>query len=468
MRLGELWNLIIQGNSGITEKAFIQSELESFMNSNKRREMIQAKEYYKGNHDIKKKVRSTVDELGQAFILQNLPNNIICDNRVDDLVDQKTNYLLSKPIEVQSDVDLDDVFNMSFMRKLKSVGRESIQCGIAYLVPYFDTQGKLQFKKLRSENVLPFWADEEHTELDAFLYWYDIELYSVAGVKNTLTKVEYYTPSGVKYFTYSHGQLSDDTSRLSQSHYINGNVPTNWHKIPLIPFKFNEYELPIIRRVKTLQDALNTLLSNFADNMEEDVRSTILVIKNYDGEDLSNFRQKLATYGAIKVRTEDGVAGGVETLNIEVNASNYELVLKLLRRSIIENGRGFDARDDRMSNNPNQMNIQSMYSDIDLDANDMESEFQASLELLMEFVGEAMSLNADARFVFNRDLPINQADIITNCKNSVGIISKETIIANHPWTLDTEEELKRLESETQELDYVGGEQWDTGKNEPND
>lgn len=29
---------------------------------------------------------------------------------------------------------------------------------------------------------------------------------------------------------------------------------------------------------------------------------------------------------------------------------------------------GFDAKDDRLSGNPNQMNIQSMYSDIDTDA----------------------------------------------------------------------------------------------------
>ena len=37
--------------------------------------------------------------------------------------------------------------------------------------------------------------------------------------------------------------------------------------------------------------------------MEEDIHTTILVIKNYDGEDLGTFRRNLATYGAIKVRS---------------------------------------------------------------------------------------------------------------------------------------------------------------------
>ena len=59
--------------------------------------------------------------------------------------------------------------------------------------------------------------------------------------------------------------------------------------------------------------------------------------------------------------------GGIDTLHIDVNANNYDLIVKLLKKAIIENGRGYDAKDDRMTNNPNQMNIQSMYSDIDLD-----------------------------------------------------------------------------------------------------
>ena len=44
-----------------------------------------------------------------------------------------------------------------------------------------------------------------------------------------------------------------------------------------------------------------------------------------------------------------------------------------------------------MSGNPNQMNIQSMYSDIDLDANGIEMEFQASMEELLWFVNQHLA-----------------------------------------------------------------------------
>ena len=57
-----------------------------------------------------------------------------------------------------------------------------------------------------------------------------------------------------------------------------GGVPMNWDRVPLIVFRANSAERPLIARVKSLQDALNTLLSTFADNLQEDARSTILVI----------------------------------------------------------------------------------------------------------------------------------------------------------------------------------------------
>ena len=72
--------------------------------------------------------------------------------------------------------------------------------------------------------------------------------------------------------------------------------------------------------MKCLQDANNNVLSNFANQMEEDIHNTILVIKNYDGEDLGRFRHNLAALGAIKVRSYEGSEGGVETLTLEVDA----------------------------------------------------------------------------------------------------------------------------------------------------
>lgn len=222
----------------------------------------------------------------------------------------------------------------------------------------------------------------------------------------------------------------------------------------MVAFKYNDDEIPLIRKVKSLQDAINEILSDYNNNMEQDARNTILVIKNYDGANLEEFKENLATVGAVKVQSD----GGVDALSIEVNSDNYKTILDMLKKALIENAKSFDAKDERLGGNPNQMNIQSMYSDIDLDSNDIESEFKSSFEQLTEFI--KMYLEATTTYVandkdkidviFNKDILINESQVITDIKDSVGIISNETLIENHPYIDDPAKELERIKKEKAE------------------
>lgn len=469
--LNTLWNNIVRrgSGSGLTEIEFLELEIQAWLDSRKRNQMLAGKRYYDGDHDILNKQRQAVDANGNTRTVTGLPNNRIIDNRYAELVDQKASYLLSKPLEVRTEdekysKELDNVFNQTFRRRLKNLGVDVLNCGIGYLHPYI-SNGELKVKKFNPEQVIPFWVDEEHEILDSFLRIYSVITYEGAQQK-VIWKVEYYTTEGIRRYIYTENKKLIPDVEQPDADYITINGESfNWDRVPLVAFKYNNRELPLISRVKCLQDALNELLSNYSDNMTEDIRSTILILEGYEGEDLSEFRRNLIAYGVIKVGTEDR-KGDVRTLSIEVNADNYDLIIKLLKKAIIENGHGFDAKDDRMANNPNQMNIRSIYSDIDLDANNMEMEFQASLEQLMWFVKTFLNINGTdsaknkVEFIFNRDTPVNESEVIQNCKNSVGIISKETIVANHPWTKDTAEELARLEQENAETlmpDYAANE-----------
>ena len=158
-----------------------------------------------------------------------------------------------------------------------------------------------------------------------------------------------------------------------------------------------------------------------------------------------------------KVQTVDGVQGGIDTLKVDVNAQNYQAILMQLKRAIMENGRGFDAKEERMDGDPNQMNIESMYTDIDLDIDTMESEFQAGLGELKWFIDTYLAANGvgdfsdtKVEFVFNRDIFINEDATIDACVKSVGIISKQTILSKHPWVSDVQRELSLLEEDKQQ------------------
>ena len=198
--------------------------------------------------------------------------------------------------------------------------------------------------------------------------------------------------------------------------------------------------------------------------MEEDARNTILVLVNYDGQNLEEFRRNLAMYGAVKVRSDSTSGGGdVKTLQVQVNAENYKTILKIFKDALVENAMGYDAKDDRLNGSPNQMNIQSMYSDIDLDADEMEAEYQAALEELMWFInchlynkGLGDWSNEIVEFTFNRNIMMNEAETITNIRNSAGLLSNETLLAMHPYVDDVEAELLQIQEEkNSQVDDMG-------------
>ena len=362
--------IVMGGYTGMTELQFFAAEIKEWKESKKRKEQITGDAYYEGDHDILSRQRTIIGEDGKLQTVTNLPNNRLVDNQFALMVDQKTNYLVGKPFTVtcknKTYADLlTKVFDKRFNRLLKYVCEDALKGGIGWLFPYYGDDGKLAFKHFPAHEILPFWADDDHTILDCAVRLYSQEVYN-GYTKEIVERVEIFRPDGIWRYVYSDpAGLTPDTLLGEHENYFSAEsedetVELNWDRIPLIPFKYNKQEIPLIRRVKTLQDGINTMLSDFENNMQEDARNTILILKNYDGENLGEFRRNLATYGAVKVRDD----GGVDTLTVEINSENFNAILKLFKDKLIENARGYNAKDDRMGNNPNQMNIQSMYSDM--------------------------------------------------------------------------------------------------------
>lgn len=448
----------------ITDERFIELEIQRFKASRRRKEMFDGEKYFAGNHDILKRKRTVIGEGGKVETVDNLPNNRIVDNQYKKMVNQKADYLLGQPIAVRTDNDaygdiLKKFFNKRFMRLMKNLGKDSLNEGIGWLFIYYDEHGEFTFKKFKGYEIIPGWKDSDHTVLDYVIRIYEVVAYEGQKEK-ILEKVEVYDDAGIHRFILEGGHLIPDEQYFSNYFTVTDaegkTLGFNWSRIPLIPFKYNSDEIPLIKNVKSLQDGLNTILSNFQNNMEEDARNTILVLVNYDGENLGEFRKNLSTYGAVKVKTVDGAAGDLKTLQVEVNSENYKAIIEIFKKAIIENAMGYDAKDDRLAGNPNQMNIQSMYSDIDLDANEMETEYQAGFEELLWFInchlsntGQGDFENEEVEVIFNRDILINETEVIENCGKSAGILSDETIVANHPWVDDPQKELERKEAEKQ-------------------
>lgn len=437
---------------------YLEYRLNAWMNSEERKEMLKSRDYYSGKQDILSRKREVINENGQMQEVTNLPNTKLVLNFYRHLVDQKTNYALGKPLNVVTENEqygelVTKMFNKTMMMKMRDLCQEAVIGGIAFLYPYYDKRGEFQVKVFDSYEFMPIWADSEHDELIGGVRLYPVEIYE-NGKVTEIMRAESYTENGIDRYVYRGGKLIPDESTPHEDYLKYGEQGYNWERFPVIPFRYNMDEIPLLRGVKELQDALNIAASNMVNELEESPGNSIIHLKNYDGEDLASFRRNLMAYRAVKTRTVDGVQGGVEILKTETDPSLYEATIKQLRRGLIENGRGFDAKDEKMEGDLNMLNINSAYVDIDADVDALETEFQRGFEELKFFIdqwlihtGKGDFTEESLEFVFNRNIFINQSQRITDCQMSASMISRKTMLAHHPFVKNVERELRQLEED---------------------
>ena len=467
--MDEINRIIAEGaNAAMSLEEIIKLEVDEWLSSEERMWMLTGQRYYNGDHDILYRKRTVIGEGGQLVEVQNLANNRLVHAFFRKLVDQKVGYLLGLAPSIQASNEqyqklLEEILlSKSFLRTLMLLGREAIIKGKAWLHVYYDEKGRLSFRRIPAEEVIPLWRDASHTELDAVIRVYEVEVYE-GTTRKIETKVEFWDTSGVRRYVLSEGGLIPDVEAgESASHFtavIDGQEQEfNWERVPFVCFKYNDDELPLIRVLKTLIDEYDRRASDMANTLE-DLPNSIYVLRNYDGQDLGEFRRNLSVYRAVKV-TDDG---GVETLSLDIDTEAHKLHMERLRKDIYEFGRGVDTQTERFGGDKSGVALRFLYADLDMDANILETEFQASLEQLRWFIDKHI-YNTTGRdyssetvdIIFSRDININETEVINNARASVGIISDETIVANHPWVTNVQAELERIRRQREEeLDRLG-------------
>lgn len=439
----------------------IKKILNDYRSSKDYKEIVTSYEYYNNKQEILYKKRLGIGEVkGTREVIENLPNNKIMRNQYSVLVDQKKNYLLTRPIGVSSENKSyqeklqQELFDFKFHKLIKSVGRDSLLANMGYIYPYIDKEGNFKLMKFDPLEIIPIWEDKLHTWLQGF-----IRFYKTVDYEDHETEiVEYYHMWGIDRYEEVNGEL---VLREQEPYFMIGEEIGNWGRIPLIYFRMDEQEQPLLNRVKALQDAINSILSRFMDSMDEDSRNTILVLKNIGGhneQDLKRIRREINRSGIIAFSSNPQTGNAdVSTLSIDIDITNYETVLEILIRSIIEVGRGVDTNSELFQKAVNQMTIQSLYTNIDLDANEMETEYKVSLDILLYFYNFYKGYDhQDVKFTFDRNILINETATIENAQRSIGVISNRTIMRNHPWVEDIAEEEKQVAKEMkEESDYDG-------------
>lgn len=467
-------NLILETarKASLLPEDIIKDYIDDWIKSPQRHMMLAGQRYYNNDNDINRRKRMAIGEDGNLIEDTRLTNTKLNHAFTRKLVDQKAQYLLGKPMSIQCKNDqyakiLNDYFDKPMLKKLKNVCKELVNKGIAWQQVYIDGEGNLKFKKIPSEQIIPVWTDDDHEDLSAVIRLYDVETYE-GRTKKSVTKVEYWTTEGVTYYTLYNGRLIVDVERESGPHFFRQLDKKRqgmlWARVPFVYYKYNEEERPLLSFVKAQVDDYDLLLSDDSNNILDNPNAT-MVIRGFGGTEAGEFRRNLAVYKTIVLDSDPGMDTGVDTLTVPINTTDTLAHLEQVRKDLYETGRGVDTQTDKLGN-ASGVALKFIYADLDLDCNGIEAELQSGFKMMLFFINTYLQLTGkgdftteQVEFILNRDIIINESEAVANCRNSAGIISEETLVANHPFVTDAAVELERLnkerEAQKQQDDYDG-------------
>lgn len=448
----ELFKMAFEETS-LNEKRILD-ELAEFKGSAKRQKMITGLHYY----DVENEGISKVD----PKTARGKANNKLAHANYKNIVDEKVAYAFSKQPTLRTTgkdesrskqyIELvKDALGKYWEYEIETLGYEASNKGIAWIHPYIDEKGQFKMFVPPSEQIIPIWSDSSHFNLDAVIRFYNTTVWSM-GQKKQIELVEVWTDKSYRKYRNTGGSLLELDTGLEGGHYLVNGKPATWGKVPFAPFKNNRRELPDIQFIKSLIDAYDKSRSQASDYLDE-VIDYIMVVKGYAPTEAGRLKEQILENKLI-IMDEDSAVEAI-TPHIEITAvkDHYER----LYRDIFDSGQAVDKSLDKFGAAPSGIALRFLYSGLDLKCSAIESEFRRGFERLLYFIDTYIEQAHNKRFdgcdieiIFNRDKTIDEESMIQSAMQSKDIISNKTIIANHPWVTDVEEEMKRLEEQKEQ------------------
>ena len=421
---------------------------------------IQAERYFKNETDI---LLKQYDKDRDPNATENPLRN--ADNRIPEsfheiLVKQKATYAFTYPplFDVGNDAINEEItaaLGDGYRKKCLKLCVNAANCAKAWVHYWIsEKDGSFKWNVMDSKEIIPLYDESLESELVGVFRTYrtildDGKHYEVYEYWNDTTceaylreiSAEEYSEELIPYMMFI-----DPINDAPTNVYEHG-----FDTVPFIEFENNLEGTSDIVKVKNLIDVYDKVYSGYVNDLE-DIQELIFVISGYGGTDLNEFLGDLKKFKTIKLDDYgDGSKQGIETLNIEIPVEARNSMLEATRKAIYEQGQGFDPRPENFGNQSGEA-LKFMYGPLEMKVGFMEVMFQQSFNKLVRAIMNYKGIASDKPIIqtWTRNSIKNDPEMANICKNSVGIISMETIIKNHPFVEDPLAELEKLKAEKEE------------------
>lgn len=467
------------GSRGTSNKEITRNILNEWRNSQTIKDMVEAEMYSKvKNTEIEKKTRDYEDEDGHIIRNKHLSNIKTKTARYRKSLKQKINFALAKPFVISCENDKyqeqwDNFLNQSIRGVIKRASKDAINKGIGFTYPWINELGELELVEVDPITLYPAWKDQAHTKLDTIVRDYEVIEYT-NQTPQTIRKVEYWDDKLVeKYIDYSLGQgngdlvadvgngyeLDEDMEKrltLQQYHMADKNGQgISWDRVPFIPLKGDEDELPLLNECKDDIDSYDAIKSKGIDSVLDDIDAT-LVIEGISAEmgELSRARKLVQNSRIVSVDP----GGNAHFEKVDANIDAVLKQLEMLAKDIQDNTSTVDVTTIEFGSNPSGKAMRTFFEPLNQWANGFESEFRIYFENLKYFFDKWLAWKGGfgtfeelqkikLTVTLDRDMLIDEESIISNLVNLGDELSQETRDELNPYVESHKKEEERREED---------------------
>lgn len=249
--------------------------------------------------------------------------------------------------------------------------------------------------------------------------------------KNELTPIAYLPEQTVN-------RLHDDKIRR-----FNGDIVMKLHT--------NPFEIGVYKEVLTISDEFDAMASGNSDYLKKSPRSPI-VVKGY-GTTLSELVTNIQTYNVIPVQAD----GDVDLLKAEQDISAAHKHLELIEDSIRDQT-GW-VKSELGNVGYSGAAIRMRYAELDIYAQQLQEVMTQAFDGARLYIVSAIpGTTEEIEVAYDSDVMVNETDTVTNCVNSLDILSRRTILENHPFVRSVDVEIERLDEEGRSIYAIGDEE----------
>lgn len=437
-------------------KRIIQSDYE------RRRQIAIEKKYYENDNLIKLKgiLPTDTDPLRNA-------DNRVSHNFHQLITDEKVAYMFTNPVLFDvSDKNINkqiiETLGDDFKSESAYLCTNATNNKVAWLHYWIETEeldkntnkSTFEYATVETEQCIPVFDGRLKKKLIGFYRYYEIvEEDERCNIKSYVI-FEFWDNKHCEKYKFK-GNLSGTGLTYMPESYEE--FEHELGEVPFIEFKNNRNMISDLKKYKDLIDIYDKVMSGYANDLE-DIQQLIYILENYGGEDLKEFLGELKRYKTVKTETgADGrTNGGLKTLSIEIPVEARNSILEILKKQIYESGQALQ-QDTENFGNASGVALKFFYRKLELKAGltqiEFEKGFNKLIRVIMKFLNISDWKTKTITQTWTRNMISNDLENAQIANISKGTISDETIIKNHPWVEDPEEEMKKIQLEQKENEY---------------